>query len=186
MHYLRISLLVFLSCVSACGPKPTRHTQPISDERTAPPKSVESKSIPASNVAPPPTPLATPTPVDPNDPAEVQRRFVKTVTDTIKRAEPDLKKPIAIQMVDDEQHTYFAEYSGKYSYDIKKSDSIVSPYLGTVSWSVLWYHNGQAAGPMTFDARYAYQDGRWVIKDLSRSFEGGERLPATEYLQFFK
>jgi hypothetical protein len=45
------------------------------------------------------------------------------------------------------------------SYDVRKTDSVVSPYVGTVSGSYL--------DEMSFNATLAFQDGAWVLKDLT-------------------
>lgn len=129
-----------------------------------------------------------------DDPIEVQRRFVETINDDIKRAEPGLKKPVAAKFKTDDRHvTYFTEYTGKLSYDIKKTDSIITPFLGTVSWSMRWFSKGDLFGsefddemPMTLIANYGYQDGQWVIKDLSRDMGNGKRVSAEEYLILFQ
>lgn len=125
-------------------------------------------------------------PADPNDIAEIQRRFLQTVNDAIKKAEVGLKTPVA-KVIANQTFTYYAEYTGKFTYDIKKTDSIVSPLLGTVSWSVNWYENGIPTNiPMTIDARYGYQDGRWVIRDLHRRINDEKNVPADEYFPFFQ
>jgi len=128
---------------------------------------------------------------DPNDSAELKRRFVETINDAIKRAEAGLKKPLKRTFSDGKVATYHAEYTGQLSYDIRKTDSLVSPYLGVVSWKIRWYHNGKLVNrPFSFDAHYAYQDGQWVLKDLVRripSLQGGSKeLPADEYFDLFK
>lgn len=129
---------------------------------------------------------------DPNDPAEIQRRFVKTINDAIKKAEVGLKTPQKKRFHSGGRaETYYAEYTGKLSFDIKKTDSIVSPYLGFVRWEIRWYCNGELVDiPMSLDAHYAYQNGQWVFKDLVRHYEnerfGVRDLPANEYLTLFK
>jgi hypothetical protein len=160
MNDCRIPIIVFTVLFGACS-------------RSA--DSSNQQAAPEVNITTPTAAPTTPAP-DPNNPAEVQRRFAEKISADIKRAEPDLKKPLT-QKYSDGVHTYFAEYAGKFDYDITKTDSIVTPYLGTVSWSIRWYHNGVVIDQhVTLDARYAYQGGRWVIKDLSRNF-GGEKVP---------
>jgi hypothetical protein len=165
MSHFRIFALLLSVLLAACGPKPTAIATP-------PP-------IPT-------IPPETPAPPDPNDPAEIQRRFVEIINDAIKKAEPGLKRPITKTLSKDEPHSYFAEYTGKLAYDIRKTDSIVTPYLGTVSWSIRWYHNGVSTNmPMTLDAHYAYQQGQWILKDLVRNV-GDKNLPADEYFPLFR
>ena len=93
-----------------------------------------------------------------------------------------------ISPVDHEPHTYSAEYTGKFTYDIRKTDSIVTPYIGSVSWIIRWYHNGVDTGTThTLEAHYAYQGGKWVIKDLVHNDAAAQlkNLPADDYLPLF-
>lgn len=137
-------------------------------------------------------PQSSPVAADPSDPAEVKRRFVQTINSAIKKAEAGLKTPYKTKKLDGTFATYHAEYTGEMSYDIKKTDSLVSPYLGVVSWKILWYYNGQLVnGAFSLDAHYAYQDGQWVFKDLVRRrpsiiLGGSVEVPAEEYLPLFK
>ena len=182
--------------LAACGPKQTPDQAnavhaisaaevPVAAAGAGPEATIPTRLAPQAAV-PSPSPNPTAFPEDPNDPAEIQRRFLQTVNSAIKKAEPGLKTPI-IRIIGNASHSFFAEFTGKFTYDIKKTDSIVSPLLGTVSWSVNWYDNGVNTNiPTTLDARYAYQNGQWVIKDLVRRVDDEKAIPADEYLQFFE
>ena len=200
MKNFGVLTLSFLLLLTACRPKTgTVVSPPILPETpaavTAPVtggSSMPASPVPSTGAAVTTAPSAVPPRVDsaaeadPNDPAEIQRRFVKTINDGIRKAEAGLKTPVTI-IVNNETHTYFAEYDGKLTYDIKKTDSIVSPMLGTVSWSVRWYHNGIATNvPATLDAHYAYQNGKWIIRDLIRRADDGKPVSAEEYLPLFQ
>lgn len=55
------------------------------------------------------------------------------------------------------------------SFDVKQTDSLVSPYLGTISYEVaytLTIPSKSEAKPASAKCReaYAYQDGQWVLK----------------------
>jgi len=182
--------------VAACGPKPNT-TQPAN-----PPLAVAAAEIPSNaprpqpasasptNAAPqsstPPITTNATIPEDPNDLAEIQKLFLQTVNEGVRKAEAGLKTPVT-RIQGNETRTFFAEYTGKFTYDIKKTDSIVSPLLGTVSWTVNWYENGILTNiPTTLDARYAYQNGRWVIRDLVRRVNDEKNYPADEYLPLFQ
>jgi hypothetical protein len=141
-------------------------------------------------VTPTPTPTAkpSPTPPDPNDPAEVKHRFLQTINEAVERAGPGLKKPRPRLegFPEVEGAAFSAEYAGQFAYDITKTDSIVTPYRGTVSWHMRWYYKANERPiAMTFDAHYAYQEGKWIIKDLSRSYPEGQS-PASEYIDLFR
>lgn len=183
--------------LTACGPKQKTARQsdgplavsaaeiPASADPIRAPASGSTGSVPqssAANLAP----NTTTTPEESIDLAEIQRRFLQTINDGIKKAEAGLKTPV-IRIVGNQSRTSFAEYMGKFTYDIKKTDSIISPFLGTVSWSVNWYENGIATNiPTTLDARYAFQNGQWVIKDLVRRVNDEKSYPADEYLPYFQ
>jgi len=182
--------------LAACGPKPN-------SAQSEAPKAIAAAEIPST---PPPAKAPAPTPVqavpqpsapgavintstvpdNPTDLAEVQRQFLLSVESAIKKAEAGLKTPVT-RFVENQTHSYFAEYTGKYTYDIKKTESIVSPLVGSVSWGVNWYDNGVLTNiPTTLEARYAYQNGQWVIKELIRRVNDEKNYPADEYLPFFQ
>lgn len=126
-------------------------------------------------------------PIDSNDPAEVQRRFEVTINKAIKKAAPHLKKPHSTAYDDGNTSTYFAEYTGDFSFDIQRSDSIVSPFIGTVEWKIRWYHNEEeVANNMTLNATYAYQNGEWILKSLTRNSDNFKNLPVDEYIPLFQ
>jgi len=180
--------------LAACGPKPNSGESP---------KAIAAAEVPptpAPDKAPAATPVkrlpqtSSPGPVintstvpdNPSDLAEVQRRFLLTVETAIKKAEGGLKTPVT-RFVNNQTHSYFAEYTGKYTYDIKKTESIVSPLVGTVSWVVNWYDNGVLTNiPTMLEARYSYQNGQWSIQDLVRRVDDEKNYPADEYLPFFQ
>ena len=107
-HMKHFSVVAFLLIVvlGACGPNPSANGQ-----------------VNMTETAPTPRP-------DPNDASEIQRRFVKVINEAIKNAEACLKKPVTTELSDKKLHTFFIEYTGNLTYDIKKTDSIVTPYLG--------------------------------------------------------
>jgi hypothetical protein len=126
-------------------------------------------------------------PIDSNDPAEVQRRFEATINKAIKKAAPHLKEPHSTTYDDGSTSTYFAEYTGSFNFDIQRTDSIVTPFVGTVEWEIRWYHNGKnIAGDMTLNATYAYQNGKWILKSLTRNSSNFKTLPVDEYIQLFQ
>lgn len=100
---------------------------------------------------------------DPNDPNTAKERFQAKIKEDIERITPRLKEEIT-----NSGDQYNAEYSGNYSYDIQKSDSIVSPYLGIADFEIKWFHNGEYVSDMSIKANYAYQDGQWVLKKAIR------------------
>jgi hypothetical protein len=163
-HMKQFPVLVILLTASlgACNPKPTADQQLATPEPASP----------------------TPRPPDPDDRTEIQRRFVNVINESIKKAEPSLQKPVTRE-VNDGMHRFFIEYTGKLEYDIKKTDSIVTPYLGTVSWNIRWHYDDVESWPQTLNAHYAYQEGQWIMKDLVRNVDGKD-YPADEYFPLFR
>ena len=54
-----------------------------------------------------------------------------------------------------------------------------------MSWDIRWYMDGvETKWPQTLDARYAYQEGQWVIKDLVRNV-GDRTLPVSDCFPLF-
>lgn len=121
---------------------------------------------------------------DQNNSEKVSMKFKIVVEEAIKKAAPELRKIEIIQ----QDRVYSAEYKGVYDYDVRKNDSVSSPFVGEVSWHVDWYYNGSLVNiPMTLDATYIYQDGEWKLKSLVRVGGGLKKypLPAEEYFQLF-
>lgn len=118
------------------------------------------------------------------DPAEIQRQFVVTIEDTINKADPEMQKPVSVTTSEGDS-TWSMSYKGKYKYDVQKTNSLVSPFMGTVSWEVTQYSDGKPIDiPVTLDATYAYQGGRWKIKSLV-STSRGESYPVDGYDKIF-
>lgn len=124
--------------------------------------------------------------IDSNNPAEVQRRFRAVIDEAIVKAGPGLKTPYKAKDHLGEVHSYWSEYNGEFKFDIERTNSIVTPYIGVVSWGVDWYHNNKLTDfKMFIEAKYSYQDGKWVFKKLSRYDERGY-MGADEYVLLFQ
>ncbi|MBH8555335.1 hypothetical protein I8751_23900 [Nostocaceae cyanobacterium CENA357] len=61
-----------------------------------------------------------------------------------------------------------AEYSGKNLYDIQKSDSIVSPYIGIVKYYLNWKVKEEVITDTYIKATYVFQDDKWIFKNAER------------------
>jgi hypothetical protein len=103
---------------------------------------------------------------DINDPSKVKDVFLTKIKDDISKLNLGLKNLVTKHKAPG--YTYKAEYAGKYSYDIQKTDSIVSPYLGLVKYRLNWYANEKLFTDIYIEATYAYQDGKWIFKDAAR------------------
>jgi hypothetical protein len=78
---------------------------------------------------------------------------------------------------DNSWNSFYSEWSSEYSYDIKKTDSIVSPYMGIVTfYGKVWWKRGntvegclnanwQIIGDSTATLKYLYQEGKWILKE---------------------
>ncbi len=106
--------------------------------------------------------------VDTNDPNIVKKRFDIRVTKDIEKLKVNL--PHKIQQTN---YQYWAEYAENYSVNIEKTDSIVTPFIGTAQYNIYWYANGKlVSSDMLIQATYAYQDGEWILKDATRYVDG--------------
>ncbi|MFB2877486.1 hypothetical protein [Floridanema aerugineum] len=159
-------ILLLVQFIAGCGEKSPN----LSSTSTQTP-------VPTSTQTPVPTvPPVTnvQTPVaqeDANDPKIVRERFEQKLKEDIERISPKLKEKRS-KTYSDQTYVYTAEYAGKQSFDIKKSDSIVSPYIAVARYYINWYANGKIVpGTMYIQANYAYQDGQWVFKDAMRFSE---------------
>ena len=52
-------------------------------------------------------------------------------------------------------------------YDVQKNDSLVSPYIGTISAESYSKWEGKPDRRDNYDLTLAYQDGKWVLTDLT-------------------
>ena len=111
---------------------------------------------------------------DENNPTIVKKRFKVKIDSEILKLSVNLKKIPKQTKYDDGTYTYTAELSEGTEYDINKSDSIISPYIGTVKYYIYWIANGETVGKQHILAKYAYQDGVWVFHSASRSYSEGK------------
>ena len=106
--------------------------------------------------------------VEPNEPNIVKEKFDVRVTKDIERLKVNLP-----QKIQQTNYQYWAEYAENYSVNIEKTDSIVTPFIGTAQYNIYWYANGKlVSSDMLIQATYAYQDGEWILKDAIRYVDG--------------
>lgn len=161
------------------SPAPTNQHVNASQQQTPTPATATSTAT--TTASPNPSQI-----LNQNDPAAIRQQFVATINQAITAAQPGLKQPVIRKFSGGDTVTIRAEYTGKLSYDIEKTDSIVTPFLGSVSWIMRWHANDQLRySAMTFDAHYAYQDGRWVFKDLVLNFDG-KKGGGDEFVHLFR
>ena len=117
--------------------------------------------------------------------AAVRERFEQLLAEHIERIKPRLRQkvqntkyaasfviegPGRYRPVPSEQ-VYSAEYINA-KYDIQRTDSIVSPYLATASFSIRWYCDGAFTSIQSIECSYAYTDGVWRWKSGCRAADG--------------
>jgi hypothetical protein len=63
-----------------------------------------------------------------------------------------------------------AKFSDPYwadmAYDVQKTESLVSPYVGIITGHYQQRDNGRLEYDAKFKVTMAYQDGKWVLKDI--------------------
>lgn len=111
---------------------------------------------------------------DDNNPTVVKKRF-KAIIDihTLKLSE-NIKIPRQGYNIYTKDITFHAELLEETEYDINKTDSIISPYTGIVKFYFNWYANNKFSSKQYILAKYAYQDGNWVLKSALRSHQPGK------------
>jgi hypothetical protein len=107
---------------------------------------------------------------DENSPSIVKKRFNSKLESEKAKLSTNLAKPHY-----EKYKGVTTIYSGKLvegiKYDIKKTDSIVSPYTATVFFPMDWSVNGKVVGTIHhIVTTYLYQDGEWVFKDAIRRY----------------
>lgn len=53
-----------------------------------------------------------------------------------------------------------------FSFNVKKSDSLVSPFLGVLNFKFV-----SGSGSYLFECQFAMQDGKWIHKNIDVSYE---------------
>ena len=114
-----------------------------------------------SQTSPTQTPAATSAPTKPEPVAAL-----KEVVDAVQR------DGATINVRDRGQFRFVAS---DVTYDVQKSDSLVSPYTGTVSFisqdAIPSSSKSEKDIHFRMTAKLAQQDGRWIVKDVERRVE---------------
>lgn len=115
---------------------------------------------------------------------KLQKSFIKTIENELKRQRSLVlnakqKPETEVKYVGDIWRVTYSDFSNEYSYDIQKTNSIISPYRGVVTFYYKDYVKEgktreeclRAPWRLWFDHQrlvyiYAFQDGKWVYKDL--------------------
>ena len=79
--------------------------------------------------------------------------------------EPDIAKEFGA-IVDLAKKNRFDPDAANVSYDVEKTNSLISPFTALLSWDI-------AKGLIHVRAHYAYQDGRWVFKGAEAKTQDG-------------
>jgi protein involved in polysaccharide export with SLBB domain len=127
-----------------------------------------------------------------SDEAKVKESFVNTIEKELEslsvwgaksKAHPE--NSIKYWDSDREWHAFYTEYVN-YSYDIQKTNSIISPYIGIVTFEGKTY---EKVGTTKKDGlnsewkeihesdptlKYAYQDGTWILKEAPWAYKRNE------------
>jgi hypothetical protein len=114
---------------------------------------------------------------------KIQRSFVKTIDNELKRLKSlalNVKQnpETELKYIGNTWRVSYSDFSNKYSYDIRKTDSITSPYMGVVTFYFQFYVKEgktreeclRAPWRLWLDQQrlvyiYAFQGGKWGFKD---------------------
>ena len=116
---------------------------------------------------------------------KIKGMFLQTISNELKLLNNDVSKkrdnPKVFWAADNAWHAIYTEWSNEYSYDIIASNSIMSPYLGIVTFhGKVWEKVGKTEGECLKAAwkpqrlgntevkvqrnlKYAYRDEEWVL-----------------------
>ena len=94
----------------------------------------------------------------------VRSAFEKRVAEDLKIVE----KNIQIPRVSKYMMSHFARTTGANSVDIRNTDSIISPFIGTLSIDIAWYADNKFIENQKIIANYSFQDNKWVVKKAYR------------------
>jgi hypothetical protein len=101
---------------------------------------------------------------DPDDPRVSKNRLVEKIKKDSERLSSRAK-----DFADNREGRSFSiRFGGDFDFDIKKTDSVVTPYVGIVDYHIDWCCNGNKVGVQDLRVTYAYQEGTWVFKDVIR------------------
>jgi len=125
------------------------------------------------------------------DDQKIKESFLKVINDELKALiewaqseKNDPKKNLRYSVAGKNWITFYDEYDSVYKYDIQKTNSIVSPYIGGVTfsghtymkqgvteeeclkkeWELLNY-KGRDVSSKHPKLIYSYQDGKWILKE---------------------
>jgi len=108
--------------------------------------------------------------LDPNDPTVVDKKFQERIEADIKKISQSIKtKPLPPA---GGTGRFSAECTGVYAYDIQKTNSVVTPFIGYVNVNIRWFYNGelvQAVQHIRYS--YSYQRSEWVPKSGRRDVD---------------
>jgi hypothetical protein len=110
----------------------------------------------------------------------VKSSFKDKVNSDSRSLKTNLPKPIKGNSEDTKDYTYHGEFIPETKIDIKKTDSIMSPYIGTAIYYINWYSNGKFVSKQYILAEYAYQDDQWILKSAKRDTGYGYNEDAEE------
>ena len=100
-----------------------------------------------------------------------RKSFEQRIASDIKVVESRIQEPRGLSLGGRESK-YYAKVTHNDAFDIKKTDSIVSPYEGNLDIEIDWYCNDEYVSKQHIVADYVYQDENWVMKSAARVING--------------
>ena len=66
-----------------------------------------------------------------------------------------------------EKYRAISKTARDFQFDVRKTDSVVSPYVGTIDYTLDWNNEeGKPIGRVKCAASFAYQQGKWIAKNV--------------------
>jgi len=122
---------------------------------------------------------------------KIKREFIKTIESRLEQLKSEnLQKKQETQCQDthvpisflgrDSYNAYYFEYQDSYSYDIQKTSSVVTPYIGVVTYKCIYIvrsgHDEEECSKSSWkpitnvikdEKTFAYQNGAWILEKES-------------------
>jgi len=103
-----------------------------------------------------------------SDTDKARRLLEQWADDSLTKIKLKISEPRTRIYDGTKKYVFKAIPTGKFSLDARKTDSIVSPIVGTVAYEVKWYANDKFVNIHQIQVTLAFQSSQWVIKTINR------------------
>ena len=98
----------------------------------------------------------------------IRLTFEARINTDLEKARPKLRQPHKGTNTYTDDRTFHGEFTGAFEINIEKTNSIVTPFIGVVVFTIKWFQNGTFVNYQTIRNEYGFQDGQWILKKAMR------------------